>query len=108
MDAQMKQEEFTNTYPIWDVKVENGVVPIIKEDKEDAQTALMASIIQKGSIPQLPDMGVPWTQFLTGEITFGELDVLIRESIGKAGKDEFRPEYQIDGDRLTLQVTKEI
>ena len=108
MDAQMKQEDLTGNYPVWDLEVENGVVPILKDDKEDIQTALLASIIEKGTIPQLPEQGVPWTEFLTGQITFGELDVMIRDSIIKAGKDNYRPNYEINGDRLTLQVTKEL
>lgn len=44
MDAQMKQEDLTNNYPIWDLEVENGVVPILKDDKEDIQTALLAQV----------------------------------------------------------------
>lgn len=108
MDAQMKQEDITQNYPIWDLEVTNGIVPILTDDKEDIQTALLASFIEKGTIPQLPEHGVAWTDFLTGQITFGELDVLIRDSISKAGKDLYRPEYQIENDRLTLLITKEI
>lgn len=104
----MKQEDIAQNYPIWDVKVKDGIVPILKDDKEDIQTALIASCLQLGSVPQLPDVGVSWTDFLTGEITFGELDVQIRESINLAGLSEFRPDYQINGDRLTLKVTKGI
>ncbi|MDY2843895.1 MAG: hypothetical protein SOT81_07940 [Treponema sp.] len=59
-------------------------------------------------MPELPDVGVEWTGYLTGEISFGELDAEIRQSLSNAEKDEFRPEYQLEDDRLTLTVTKEL
>lgn len=108
MDAQMKEENLNADYPIWDLKVKDGIVPILSGDREDIQTALMASFIELGTIPQLPEAGVPWTKFLTGEMTFGELDVEIRTSIQNAGKENYRPDYQLNGDKLTLQVTKEM
>ena len=107
MDAQMDIEDISGAYPIWDVKVEGGLVPIISGDEEDVQTATLAGFLEAGSIPQLPEMGVPWTDFLTGKITFGELDADIHASLSAAGKDEYRPEYEINGDRLTMTVTKE-
>lgn len=108
MDAQMKEEDLSADYPVWDLKVKDGIVPILSGDREDIQVATLASFIELGTIPQLPDVGVSWTKFLTGEMTFGELDVEIRTSIQNAGKDAYRPEYEINGDRLSLQVTKEM
>jgi hypothetical protein len=108
MDIEMKAEETTPDYPIWDLKTEGGIVPIISGDKEDVQTASLACFLEKGTIPQLPEAGVEWTKFLTDTKTFGELDAEIRESLRKAGMVEFQPNYQIDGDRLTLAVSKEI
>lgn len=104
----MKAEEFTATYPVWDIKTEGGVVPIISGEKEDIQVATLACFLQVGTIPQLPNAGVSWTDFLTGVKTFGEIDAQIRESIRNAGKYEYMPIYKIENDRLTLQVGKEI
>lgn len=108
MDIEMKAEELTAEYPIWDVKTEGDVVPIISGDKENVQIASLACFLVKGSIPQLPEAGVEWTAFLTGDKTFGELDAEIRESLRKAGEVEYQPNYQIEGDRLTLAVSKEL
>ena len=108
MDLQMKAEDMTGDYPIWDVKVEDGLVPIVKDEKEDIQSATLACFLERGTIPQLPDIGVPWTEFLMGNITFADLDVEIRQSIQLAGMDEYRPQYQIENDKLTLVVTKEM
>lgn len=104
----MRAEEFTSEYPIWDIKTEGDIVPIISGDKEDVQTATLACFLEKGTIPQLPDVGVEWSAYLTKDKTFGELDAEIRDSLRKADKVEYQPNYEIDGDRLTLAVSKEI
>jgi len=107
MDIQMKAEEFTSDSPIWDLKTEGGIVPIISDNKENIQQATLACFLEQGTIPRLEDAGIPWTKFLTNELSFGELDALIRESIRKAGQDEYRPEYYISGDKLLLEVTRD-
>ena len=104
----MRAEELTTEYPVWDLKTEGGIVPIISGDKEDVQIASLACFLEKGTIPQLPDAGVEWTEFLTKDKSFGELDAEIRESLRKAGMMEFQPNYSIEGDRLTLAVSKEL
>ena len=108
MDVEMRAEEFTTEFPIWDVKTEGSIVPIISGEKESIQVATLACFLEKGTIPQLPEAGVEWTSFLTKEKTFGELDAEIRESLRKADKVEYQPNYEIEGDRLTLAVSKEI
>ena len=104
----MRAEDFTSEYPVWDIKTEGDIVPIISGDKEDVQTATLACFLEKGTIPQLPDVGVEWSAYLTKDKTFGELDAEIRDSLRKADKVEYQPNYEIDGDRLTLAVSKEI
>ena len=32
MDIEMKIQEKTATFPVWDLKVENGIVPILTDD----------------------------------------------------------------------------
>jgi hypothetical protein len=108
MDVEMRAEEFTSEYPVWDIKTDGDIVPIISGDKEDVQTATLSCFLEKGTIPQLPDVGVEWSAFLTKDKTFGELDAEIRDSLRKADKVEYQPNYQIDGDRLTLAVSKEL
>lgn len=109
MDLKMKSEAISSSsHPIWDVDAKNGIIPIIIGDEEDFQTATLSGFLELGSIPQLPNAGVPWTEFLTKKITFGELDSLIRDSIQNAGKSEFYPKYDITDDVLTMTVGKDI
>lgn len=107
MDMKMAAEvKRPNEYPIWDVKVENGIVPFVTGANEDLQRAILAGFLERGTIPNLPLQGVPWTRYLAKEITFGDLDVAVRESLRLAGADGYQPEYDLDGDRLTMMVGK--
>jgi hypothetical protein len=107
MDMKMNAEEISaGTSPIWDVKVRKGIVPIITGDTEDLQTATLAAFIQTHTIPLLPDAGVPWQNFLTGNISFGELDGYIRNAMIKTGKSEYYPQYDLNGNKLTMTIGK--
>lgn len=107
MDVEMKKEEQTSTDYIWDIKTDGGIVPIISGNKEEVQVATLAGLLQKGSIPQLPDMGVNWAGFLTGSVSFGELDGEIRESLKASGREDYMPVYSINDDKLILNIEKE-
>ena len=104
MDCKMETEKTTEKYPVWDVRVTNGIVPIISGNEERMQTAVMAGFIEMGTIPKLDNVGVPWQAFLSGKITFGELDASIRTSIRSAGVEEFYPQYEIKNDKITMTV----
>lgn len=107
MDLKMSAEVITATaHPVWDVKVDNGIVPIITDDEEELQTATLAGFLEKGSIPLLPEAGVPWTDYLTHKIMFGELDADVRDSLSAAAKDNYYPDYQIEGDNLVMTINK--
>lgn len=106
MDLKMKAEDITDAGSSWDCEVENGIVPIIIDDEEDLQCAIIAAFLVEGSVPQLPDAGVPWTDFLTKKITFGVLDFYVRESLQNVGKSDFYPEYDIKDDQLTMSIGK--
>jgi hypothetical protein len=106
MDLKMKSEDITTAGVVWDCDVVNGNVPIIMDDKEELQCATLAGFLISGTVPQLPDAGVPWTDFLTNKITFGVLDFYVRESMKNVGKDNFYPEYDIEEDKLTMKVGK--
>ena len=106
MDMKMMAEDISVTGISWDCATECGIVPIVSDDKEELQAATIAGFLIKGTVPQLPEAGVPWTQFLTKKITFGELDFYVRESLHKADKDAFFPKYGIEKDNLTMTVGK--
>lgn len=107
MDMQMSAERLgANHYPIWDVKVTGGIVPIVTGEQEELQRATLAGFLERGTIPNLPLMGVPWVSYLNRSITFGDLDVAVRDSLRQAGADGYQPEYDLDGDRLTMKIGK--
>lgn len=105
MDMKMRAEQISETEnPIWDVKVIKGIVPIISGNEEKIQTATLAGFLELGTIPQIPAVGVNWQGFLTGSITFGELDTEIRKSIQDAGVEQFSPDYDLDNDNLIMTI----
>lgn len=104
MDLKMKSEDISTAGVSWDCKVTNGIVPIISGTEEDLQCAIQAGFLIKGTIPQLPNAGVPWTEFLTKKITFGELDYYVRNSIQQSGHENYYPQYDIEKDKLTMSI----
>lgn len=106
MDLKMNAEDITDQGVSWDCDVQNGNVPIIMDDKEELQCATLAGFLITGTVPQLPEAGVPWTDFLTNKITFGVLDFYVRDSLMNVQKDDFYPEYDITEDQLTMKVGK--
>lgn len=106
MDLKMKAEEISTAGVSWDCQVADGIVPIIQDDTEELQCATIAGFLIVGTVPLLPNAGVPWTDFLTGKITFGVLDFYVRESLKNVQKDNFYPQYDIEEDQLTMSVGK--
>lgn len=106
MDLKMKVEEISTAGVSWDCQVSDGIVPIIQDDTEELQCATIAGFLIVGTVPLLPNAGVPWTDFLTGKITFGVLDFYVRESLKNVQKDNFYPQYDIEEDQLTMSVGK--
>lgn len=106
MDMKMKAEEIKTSGISWDCKVTDGIVPIITGDEEDLQCAIQASFLIKKTVPQLPDAGVPWTEFLASGMTFGELDFYVRDSLQKVDKETYYPQYDVENDQLTMKIGK--
>ena len=106
MDLKMKSEEISTAGVSWDCQVQNGIVPIIEDDTEDLQSATLAGFLIVGTVPLLPDAGVPWTDFLSGKISFGVLDFYVRESLKNVEKNNFYPQYDIEEDQLTMSIGK--
>ena len=106
MDLKMNTEEVNTSGVTWDCEVSGGIVPIITDDEEDLQCATIAGFLITGTVPQLPDVGVPWTDFLTKQINFGTLDYYVRDSLRNVGMDTFQPEYSIDGEELNMSIGK--
>ena len=106
MDLKMQAEDITTAGVSWDCDVENGIVPIITDDQENLQAATLAGFLIAGTVPQLPEAGVPWTDFLTKKITFGVLDFYVRDSLTNVERQDYMPQYDIENDQLTMSINK--
>lgn len=104
MDLKMNAEDITITGVVWDCSVKDGIVPIVTGDEEGLQCATMAAFLIQGTIPQLPNAGVPWTRYLEQKLTFAEIDYYIRDSLFKCDKANYYPEYDISNDKLTMSI----
>lgn len=104
MDMKMNAEDISLQGVSWDCKVVDGIVPIITDQEDNLQCATIASFLIKGTVPQLPEAGVPWTKYLTKEITFGELDFYIRDSLQKVDKPTYYPNYTLEDESLMLSI----
>ena len=104
MDLKMKAEDITDAGVSWDCELSDGQVPIILNEDEELQGAILAGFLITGTVPQLPEAGVPWTDFLSHSISFGVLDFYVRESLTNVGKDNYYPQYDIEDDQLTMSI----
>ena len=66
---------------LWDFKVKNGKLCWIDYTAATQQRSIIATYLQRGTIPQLPDVGNQWVEFLTGTVAPNELNTQIRNSI---------------------------
>lgn len=109
MDMKLKAQNLSDrANPVWDVKVINGVVPILSGDEQDMQCATVATFLELGTVKQLPNVGVPWSDFLTNDMTFADLDMNIRQSIYDAGESQYYPEYSIENEKLYVTVGRNL
>lgn len=106
MDLQMDSstEPTATAFPVWDFTVSSGIVSFLTGDLADVQAAGMAAFIQLGSIPQLPNLGVPLAEYLTKSVTFGDLDAAIRQSAQNANVPSYVPNYEVVNGRLIVTM----
>ena len=107
MDLTMASSTPTtsNSFPTWDFDVQNGSVALISGDVENLQAATIAAFVQVGSVPQLPTVGVPWVEYLTGGATFGDIDAAIRKAALAANVANFTPQYDFENGKLTVTMS---
>lgn len=96
------------SFPSWDFVVDgSGNVPIIYGDEESLQQATAAAYTIKSAIPQLPDVGVPWLEALSGDIDFGTLDSAISTELFNSGNSIYYQKYDIvNQDQLAVEINK--
>lgn len=92
---------------IWDIEVHNGMPKVIKGNSESIQRAMIASFIQKDTLPLMPSVGIDWSKYLIGEISLSEVDAKARENINLYMESlMFVPYYKIVNGQLIYNITK--
>lgn len=93
-----------NAYPTWDFAVKDNMLQTVTGSNGDKQNANVAVFTQKGTIPQLPNVGVNWAGFLTNQISFGTLDANIRIALKNSGATAFIPKYSTVSGLLNVSI----
>lgn len=92
---------------VWDLEVHNGLPKTLSGSSLDIQRAMIASFIQKDTLPLMPTTGLPWTKYLLGEISLSEMDALARANINLYMESlAFVPYYKIVNGQLVYNITK--
>ena len=96
----------TTKEPIVDfVPTKDGQLQVLYAESAIKQRAVLASFTQRGSIPQLPDVGVDWVEFLTEQRSAAEINSQIMDTMHKnADTYNYIPKYETTNDKLTVTI----
>lgn len=110
MDFFVKTYTTTEKEPIQDFAITNkGELKTIFGENEIEQRAILSAFLQKGSIPQLPETGVEWAEFVTGDITPAEINSQVLKSIHEcANTYSYLPYYSYIDDKLLVSIKRGI
>ena len=93
-----------NTNKTWDYYIKDGIVPILEGTPENDQKAAISGYLQRGSIPQLPESGIQWTEYFLGEIGFNDIDNQIKNALNSEGLTLYFPTYDLVNDQLITKI----
>lgn len=99
IDAQTKE-------PIIDiVPTKDNQLQVLYANNAIKQRAVLASFTQKGSIPQLPNVGIEWVEFLTEQRSAAEINSQIFDAMHEyADTYDYIPKYDTSNDRITVTI----
>lgn len=110
MDMSMHSSVNALGEPQWDFQIDNKGQLVFIEDEllEERQRAIIASFLQRGTIPQLPDTGVDWVDLISQAKSPSEINSQVIEAIhNNADSYAYLPSYTKQGDKLVVTI-KEI
>ena len=101
-----KHIDETTKEPIVDfVPTKNGQLQVLYAENAVKQRAVLASFTQKGSIPQLPNVGVDWVEFLTEQRSAAEINSQIFTVMHEyADTYNYVPKYETTKDELIVTI----
>ena len=96
----------TTKEPIVDfVPTKDGQLQVLYAENAVKQRAILASFTQKGSIPQLRNVGIEWVEFLTEQRSAAEINSQIFDAMHEyADTYDYIPKYDTSGNRLTVTI----
>lgn len=98
---QVTQENY------WDFTIKKGKLITIDHNKSDFQRAVVATFLQRGTVPQVPSLGNQWSECLTGDVTPQILNAQIKDSIiNLTGELKYLPKYTMSDEKLLVEVEK--
>lgn len=97
-----------NGNAVWDFMIVNGIQKVLDGEGASKQRAIIATFLQRGTVPQIPSLGNQWAELLTGEIQPNQLNAQVRNSIIENTNElKYIPKYSIVNGKLNVEV-KEI
>ena len=101
-----KHIDETTKEPIVDfMPTKDGQLQILYAKNAVKQRAILASFTQRGSIPQLPDVGVDWAEFLTEQRSAAEINSQIFTAMHEyADTYDYIPNYETTKDKLIVTI----
>lgn len=106
MDFEMQNvKESSSQEVLWDFMIKDGKLCTVDYTQADEQRAVIATFLQRGTIPQLPSTGNQWAELLTGQTTPQQLNAQVRNSImDMTGGLKYLPKYtEVEG-QLMVEV----
>ena len=107
MDMFIKSYKNSSQEPILDFEItEKGELSLLFGEEEIRQRALVASFTQKGTIPQLPNTGVEWSELLTSEVSPAEINSQIIKQIHECAETyTYSPKYSVLNGELIVTIS---
>ena len=92
---------------LWDFKIVNGFLQIVDHNESIEQRSFIATYLQRGTVPQLPQAGNQWAELMTNQVSPQTLNSQIRQSIiDYTGGVYYLPKYTNKDDKVVVEVTK--
>lgn len=92
---------------LWDFKVTKGILQTVDHNEATEQRAIVATYLQRGTVPQSPSSGNQWVELMTSQISPQALNAQIRQSIiDYTGGLSYLPKYRDEDGKVVVEVTK--
>lgn len=97
----------TDELALWDFKVKDGILQVVDHNEAVEQRSFVATYLQRGTVPQIPNAGNEWVELMTNQITPQALNAQIRQSIiDMTGGIYYLPQYKDVNGKVVVEVTK--